>query len=120
MKSNSMKKFLSENWYKLMIGSSMVMASFGFMVYSISPAMASDNRLSDGTVSVRLSDEQLDKIIPKNEDGSVNVSITQEQLDELTAIQDVNIEKIRGYDVSITRYSTTYGGACLNVATNYT
>ena len=112
-----MKKFLTENWYKLMIGSSMVMASFGFMVYSISPAMASDNRLSDGTVSVRLSDEQLDKIIPKNEDGSVNVSLTQEQLDELTAIQDVNIQEVRGYSAGYTYYYGSAGGACLNVVT---
>jgi hypothetical protein len=96
-----MKKFLTENWYKLMIGSSMVMASFGFMVYAISPAMDSNNdlQLSDGTVSVRLSDEQLDKIIPKNEDGSVKVSLSREQLDKLTAIQDVDIKKLNGYSV---------------------
>ena len=36
-----MKKFVSENWYKLMIGSSFLMVSFGFMVYSVSPAKAS-------------------------------------------------------------------------------
>ena len=42
-----MKKFVSENWYKLMIGSSMMMASFGFMVYSVSPAMASDIHEND-------------------------------------------------------------------------
>ena len=35
-----MKKFVSENWYKLMIGSSMLMASFGFMMHSVSPAHA--------------------------------------------------------------------------------
>ena len=33
-----MKNFVKENWYKLMIGSSMMMASFGFMIYAISPA----------------------------------------------------------------------------------
>jgi len=38
-----MKKFVSENWYKLMIGSSLLMASFGFMVYTVSPLKASDN-----------------------------------------------------------------------------
>ncbi len=37
-----MKKFFSENWYKLMIGSSLLMASFGFMVHSVSPAKASN------------------------------------------------------------------------------
>ena len=33
-----MRTFVKENWYKLMVGSSMVMASFGFMVYAVSPA----------------------------------------------------------------------------------
>jgi hypothetical protein len=35
-----MKKFVSENWYKLMIGSSLLIVSFGFMVHSLSTAMA--------------------------------------------------------------------------------
>ena len=84
-----MKKFVSENWYKLMIGSSLLMASFGFMVHSVSPAMADNNNQkfnvnsnyklvptnADGSINVKLSDEQLDKIIPKNEDGSINVNI---------------------------------------------
>jgi hypothetical protein len=38
-----MKKFVSENWYKLMIGSSLLMASFGFMVHSITPVKAENN-----------------------------------------------------------------------------
>lgn len=38
-----MKTFLKDNWYKLMIGSSMMMASFGFMIYAISPAYSSSN-----------------------------------------------------------------------------
>ncbi len=35
-----MKNFIKENWYKLMIGSSLLMASFGFMVHSVSPVHA--------------------------------------------------------------------------------
>ncbi len=38
-----MKKFVVENWYKLMIGTSLLMASFGFMVYSVSPIRAETN-----------------------------------------------------------------------------
>jgi len=38
-----MKTFLKENWYKLMIGSSMIMTSFGFMIYAISPSYANNN-----------------------------------------------------------------------------
>ena len=39
-----MKKFVSENWYRMMIGSSLVMASFGFMVHSVSPALANGKK----------------------------------------------------------------------------
>jgi hypothetical protein len=42
-----MKTFVSENWYKLMIGSSMLMASFGFMVHSVSPAYAEPDYLKE-------------------------------------------------------------------------
>ena len=38
-----MKNFVKENWYKLMVGSSMMMASFGFMIYAISPAYSKSN-----------------------------------------------------------------------------
>ena len=99
-----MKKFVSENWYKLMIGSSLLMASFGFMVHSVTPAMADSNiekmnansnykmvpTNADGSINVKLSDEQLDKIIPKNEDGSINVKMAP------NAVMDVNLQTIRG------------------------
>jgi predicted DNA binding CopG/RHH family protein len=102
-----MKKFVSENWYKLMIGSSLLMASFGFMVHSVSPAMADNNNQkfnvnsnyklvptnADGSINVKLSDEQLDKIIPKNEEGSINIKLSEAQLNAIkpAEIQDVNI-----------------------------
>ena len=105
-----MKKFVSENWYKLMIGSSLLMASFGFMVHSVSPAMADNGKdkinlnsnyklvptNADGSINVKLSDEQLDKIIPKNEDGSINVKMAP------NAVMDVNLSRIDGYKVACT------------------
>ena len=107
-----MKMFFSENWYKLMIGSSLLMASFGFMVHSVSPSMAdnvkdkfninSNYKLvptnTDGTINVKLSDEQLDKIIPKNEDGSINVMLTDKQVEMIapSAIQSINIQQVGG------------------------
>ena len=105
-----MKKFVSENWYKLMIGSSLLMASFGFMVHSVSPAMADNNnhkfnvnsnyRLvptnADGSINVKLSDEQLDKIIPKNDDGSINVKSAP------GSTMDVNLTTVRGYKIGVT------------------
>jgi hypothetical protein len=39
----NMKTFLKENWYKLMIGSSMLIISFGFIIYAISPSYANNN-----------------------------------------------------------------------------
>jgi len=39
-----MKNFVKENWYKLMVGSSMMMASFGFMIYAISPAYSNSDK----------------------------------------------------------------------------
>lgn len=97
-----MKKFVSENWYKLMIGPSLLMASFGFMMHSVSPAIADSNSQklnvnsnyklvptnADGSINVKLSDEQLNKIIPKDEDGSINVKWAS------NATMDVNISRI--------------------------
>ena len=108
LKLKNMKKFVSENWYKLMIGSSLLMASFGFMMHSVSPAMADSNnqRLNvnsnyklvptnaDGSINVKLSDEQLNKIIPKNDDGSINVKMAP------NAVMDVNLSSIQGFEVS--------------------
>ena len=88
-----------------MISSSLLMASFGFMINSVSPAMANKSKdnfngnsiyklvptNTDGSINVNLSDEQLDKIIPKNADGSINVKIDPNE------IMDVNIEYIRGH-----------------------
>jgi hypothetical protein len=99
-----MKKFVSENWYKLMIGSSLLMASFGFMVHSVSPAMADNGKdkfnlnsnyklvptNADGSINVKLSDEQLNKIIPKNADGSINVKSAP------GSAMDINISSVRG------------------------
>ncbi len=39
-----MKSFVKENWYKLMVGSSMMMASFGFMIYAISPVYSNPDK----------------------------------------------------------------------------
>jgi hypothetical protein len=97
-----MKNFIIQNWYKIMIESSLFMGSLSLMIHSVLPLKAGNDfeKISnykivpvnaDGTISVKLSDEQLDKIIPKNEDGSINVKLTP------NSTIDVNIEKIRGY-----------------------
>ena len=70
-----------------MIGSSCMMFSFGIMIHSISPTIA--NNLNSNSV-----------LVPLNEDGSINVRLSDEQLIKLIPndIQDVNIAKINGYN----------------------
>ena len=117
-----MKKFVSENWYKLMIGSSLLMASFGFMVHSVSPAMADDKSQklnvnsnyklvptnADGSINVKLSDEQLDKIIPKNEDGSINVKMAP------NAIMDINLKQVANFPAGFVKIPSS-GEAALPI-----
>jgi hypothetical protein len=121
-----MKSFLLTNWYKLFIGSSCLMVSFGFMIFSVNNVIAKETVIknykmvpvnADGSVSVKLSDEQLNKIIPKNEDGSINIKLNKEQLNLLSpaAIQSVNIEQVRGKAAKFTDDSN--GNTALIVGT---
>ena len=118
-----MKNFILKNWYKLMIGSSLFFASFGFMVYALAPANAKSTNNetthsnykmvpinTDGTISVKLTDEQLNKIIPKNVDGSINIRLSEEQLKIIVAkeIQPVNIVQVAGYDADVARTDNDY------------
>lgn len=52
------------------------MASFGFMVHSVSPAMA-DN----GKENFNLNSNY--RLVPTNADGSINVKLSNEQIKEL-------------------------------------
>lgn len=80
-----MKNFVKENWYKLMIGSSMMMASFGFMIYAISPAYSNSDK---ETTLKELSNNQKVIQVPINSDGSVNVKLSEEQIKELKPSND--------------------------------
>ena len=84
-----MKKFIAGNWYKLMVGLSMVMASFGFMVYSVSSATAKGSGMYSN--------------IPVNSDGSITIKLTGEQLKVLTpdAIQSVDLKLIDGWEPAV-------------------
>jgi hypothetical protein len=44
-------KFLKENWYKLMIGFSMVTFSISALIYTISPAMANESKAKAPVIS---------------------------------------------------------------------
>ena len=84
-------KFLKENWFKLMTGTSMLVFSFAFLMYAVSPSYA--NYTKEETPSK--SDYAL---VPLNKDGSINIKISEEQLKEIKppAIQSVNLQTIRG------------------------
>ena len=77
-------KFLKENWFKLMTGTSMLVFSFAFLMYAVSPSYA--NYTKQETPSK--SDYAL---VPVNKDGSINIKISEEQLKEIKppAIQSV-------------------------------
>ena len=62
-------KFLKENWFKLMTGTSMLVFSFAFLMYAVSPSYA--NYTKEETPSK--SDYAL---VPLNKDGSINVKMS--------------------------------------------
>ena len=64
-----------------MIGSSMMMASFGFMIYAISPAYSNSDK--EKTTLKELPNNQKVIQVPVNSDGSVNVKLSEEQMKEL-------------------------------------
>lgn len=46
-----MKSFIKDNWYKLMTGTSMLIAAVGFLIFSTKHATANVNHISESTVS---------------------------------------------------------------------
>ena len=82
-----MKNFLKENWFKLMTGTSMLVFSFAFLLYAVSPSYA--NYTNEETPSK--SDYAL---VPLNKDGSINIKISEEQLNEIKppAIQSISLD----------------------------
>ena len=81
-------KFLKENWFKLMTGTSMLVISFAFLLYAVSPSYANYNGNSPSNNDYAL--------VPLNKDGSIDIKISEEQMSEMTATQDINIAEIKG------------------------
>ena len=55
-----MKNFLKENWFKLMTGTAMLVFSFAFLIYAVSPSYANE----------------LDKVKTKNEKSYFSNGVT--------------------------------------------
>ena len=84
-------KFLKGNWFKLMTGTSMLVFSFGFLMYAVSPSYANYTKEEMPSKSDYA-------LVPLNKDGSINIKISEEQMSEMTATQDINIAQIHGTD----------------------
>ena len=84
-------KFLKENWFKLMTGTSMLVFSFGFLMYAVSPSYANYTKEEMPSKSDYA-------LVPLNKDGSINIKISEEQLNEIKppAIQSINIQEVGG------------------------
>ncbi len=70
-----------------MVGSSMMMASFGFMIYAISPVYSNSEKEKTEIKNQGISNNQKLIQVPLNEDGSVNVKLSQEQIKEIRETQ---------------------------------
>jgi len=77
-----MKNFVKENWYKLMIGSSLFIFSVGFFINSVSPVYSSNTDKNNNPLKVLPNNQKVIQV-PVNEDGSVNVKLSEEQMKEI-------------------------------------
>ena len=77
-----MKNFVRENWYKLMIGSSLFIFSVGFFINSVSPVYSSNTDKTNNSLKVLPNNQKVIQV-PVNEDGSVNVKLSEEQMKEI-------------------------------------
>ena len=77
-----MKNFIKENWYKLMIGSSLFIFSVGFFINSVAPVYSSNSDRTNNSLKVLPNNQKVIQV-PVNEDGSVNVKLSEEQLKEI-------------------------------------
>ncbi len=77
-----MKNFVKENWYKLMIGSSLFIFSVGFFINSVSPVYSSNTDKTNNSLKVLPNNQKVIQV-PVNEDGSVSVKLSEEQMKEI-------------------------------------
>ncbi len=87
-----MKNFVKENWYKLMIGSSLFIFSVGFFINSVSPVYSINTDKTNNSLKVLPNNQKVIQV-PVNEDGSVSVKLSEEQMKELKSIQSISGER---------------------------
>lgn len=103
-----MKNFVRENWYKLMIGSSLFIFSVGFFINSVSPVYSSNTDKTNNSLKVLPNNQKVIQV-PVNEDGSVNVKLSEEQMKELKSKPSgVSIGDVVGCGSGIYRCTYVY------------
>ncbi len=99
-----MKNFVKENWYKLMIGSSLFVFSVGFFINSVSPVYSSNTDKNNNSLKVLPNNQKVIQI-PVNDDGSVNVKLSEEQMKELKSKPSgLNVGDVIGCGSGIYQY----------------
>ncbi len=100
-----MKNFVKENWYKLMTGTSLLIFSVGFLIYTVTPAY-SKGESSDNNYKTSIQ-------VPVNEDGSINVKLSPEQINEIKSstggLQKIGDRYFIGCGSGIYYYSESSG-----------
>lgn len=87
-----MKNMIKENWYKMMIGTSMLIVSVALLIFAINPIIAAD----PGPAPTPFANDY--RMVPLNEDGSITIRMTEDQLEEIKppATTDIKLTQIRG------------------------
>ena len=82
-----MKKFISKNWFKMLIGFSMVLVSLSFFFFSIGHAFGSGNE----NYYKDLLPEKNMVLVPTNPDGSLNIRLCEDQMELLKPKEQTNV-----------------------------
>jgi hypothetical protein len=104
-----MKNFVRENWYKLMIGSSLFIFSVGFFINSVSPVYSSNTDKTNNSLKVLPNNQKVIQV-PVNEDGSVSVKLSEEQMKELKSKPSLSEYDVFGCGDGIYQYLGKYSG----------
>ena len=82
-----------------MTGTSMLVFSFAFLLYAISPSYANYTKEEMPSKSDYA-------LVPVNKDGSINIKISEEQVNEIKppAVQSINLEQLRGKKIAMYDY----------------
>lgn len=92
-----------------MIGSSLFIFSVGFFINSVSPVYSSNTEKNNNSLKVLPNNQKVIQV-PVNEDGSVNVKLSEEQMKELKAKPNsLDVGDVIGCGTGIYVCTSVYG-----------